>query len=516
MNPIHKLPIDPYQEACVEAANRGVMTARVLIEKGTYVANIHPWLEPVLSHSNEAQLEKPINLINDNNLLTELAQSISDVIQFPVNTIFAHSLGVLASAMSKSFSFEYGSGVKPVNLYMVTAQPPSSGKSGVNDILTEPVHIAFEEINKAAIVERKKIMIRIGAIKAEIKNATTEAERFALEDQRTEQYELLAKHVVYTYAVDDATPEGTAKMALAQKGVFNIISAEADAINVILGGVYSDKPNFGVFLKGWDYERHQVARSGDGILAGHLNGCVAVIAQDESIKTILAAGEKGRGISERFLIVREPTKLGTRKFVGGRKIDPVIISQYHSLIHNIVRDAGTTLKFSDKAMDLINDYRLKVEPEMGDEGKYGNNMMRGFIGKVDKQVLKIASILHVADEWQEGGTKSSKVNISTVRRALNIFKAIAESYISAADELGYTGDESEYKKIEEKLTDYMQKNKAIITLSQLRDNIKNVKPFTGTPRLSKKLTEILLPVAEQNGLCVVHNGKIYINPHLKG
>ena len=516
MNPIHKLPIDPYQEACVEAANRGVMTARVLIEKGTYVANIHPWLEPVLSHSNEAQLEKPINLINDNNLLTELAQSISDVIQFPVNTIFAHSLGVLASAMSKSFSFEYGSGLKPVNLYMVTAQPPSSGKSGVNDILTEPVHLAFESINKTAIVERKKLMIRIGNIKREMKNAETEAQKFALEDERTEVNELLAKQTVYTYAVDDATPEGTAKMALNQRGVFNIISAEADAINVILGGVYSEKPNYAVFLKGWDYERHQVARSTQEIMAGHLNGCVAVIAQDESIKTILAAGEKGRGISERFLIVREPTKLGTRKFVGGRKIDPVIVAKYHKLIHNIVRERAVTLKIPDKGIDLINKYRLEVEPEMGDEGKYGNNMMRGFIGKVDKQVLKIACILHAAKEWQEGEGRNTRVSTSTIRKALDIFKAIAESYISAADELGYTGDESEYKKIEEKLTDYMQKNKAIITLSQLRDNIKNVKPFTGTPRLSKKLTEILLPVAEQNGLCVVHNGKIYINPHLKG
>tara|TARA_R110000744_G_scaffold380568_1_gene503229 strand:+ start:11665 stop:13248 length:1584 start_codon:yes stop_codon:yes gene_type:complete len=508
-----------------EAVSAGIMPARLLIERGSYktLGAINYWDAPIMSDSLEPEERgSKIKLAEEKNLLSDLCWSISKAIQFPVNTIYAHGMGVVASAMSKSFSFEYGHGTKPVNLYVVTAQPPSTGKSGVNELLVEPVHHAFDTINEKAIVERKKAKIRMSAIKRELKDAaknpaSTEEQKFALEDEMTALYKSHDKHVVYTYALDDATPEATAKIALGQNGLFNIISAEADAINIILGGVYSDKKaNFGIFLKGWDSERHHVARASQEVMSGRVTGNICVIAQDESIRTILAAGESGRGISERFLLVRESTYLGKRVFNKGVKVCDTLLAKYSKLIFNIVREDGVTLQFSAKSKDLINEYRSTLEPEMADSGRYGNNMMRGFMGKADKQIMKIASVLHVIDNWAEKGDRSTQVRDSTTRSAIKFFKDIAESYITAADELGFTGCESEYIKVEEKLQQYAEKGKLTMSVAQLRSNLKNIKPFTGTPNLTHKLKNILLPAMESNNICVVHDGKIHINPYLKG
>lgn len=514
----HLQAVDSDSAIYAEANSRGVMPARIAIENNIYshLGAARYWREPMISSQDTGSLESGLSLLGDD-LLSDLSRSISQTIQFPENTIFAHGLGVVASAMSKSFRFEYGNSDKPVNLYVVTAQPPSTGKSGVNEILSEPVHEAFETVNKTAAVEQKKIKIRLASAKAQMKKAETKEQQFAIEDEITDLYKQHDKHTVYTYALDDATPEATAKIALSQKGLFNIISAEADAINVILGGVYSDKKaNYGIFLKGWDAERHHVARSGQETMSGRVVGNIAVIAQDESIKTILEAGESGRGISERFLIVREKTFLGSRTFGKTKPLNSLLTAEYGRMIFNIVREKAITFKFSDEASTLINRYREQLEPEMGDHGLYSNNMMRGFIGKADKQIMKIASILHCIENWRDGGAKSCEIQDTTVKIAMKIFKAIVSAYTSAADELGFTGADSEYKKVEEKIIAYAEKGKHTVTVSQLRSNLKGIKPFTGTPQLTIKLREVLLPALEDSGICIVHKDKIYINPHLKG
>lgn len=497
----------------------GMSPAQISIEQGTYPKYGIPefWAEPLLSGNIEAEPPNSIRLAENKNMLSDLSWSISKAFQFPVNTIFTHGLAVVASAMSKAFKFEYQQSRKPVNLYVVTAQPPSTGKSGVNDILSEPVHLAFEAINQTATIKRKKAKIRIAAVKNELKNASSKEEQFALEDELTELFKEHDKHTVYIYSADDATAEGLSKLAANQKGMFNIISAEADAINVILGGVYSDKKsNHGIFLKGWDAERVSIVRASKDNISFIATGTIAVIAQDESIKTILEAGESGRGISERFLLVREKTFLGKRDFNNTHVVDKELTAEYSRMIFNLTRETDVTLKFSRDSSVLINKYREELEPKMADDGEYSNNMMRGFVGKADKQIMKIASILHAMENWRDNGSKSCEIDTTTTISAIKIFKEYVKSYTAAADELGFTGIESEYQKIEERLQTYADKGKLTLTVSQLRSNIKDVKPFTGTPNLTTKLREVILPVLETNNICVVHNSKIYINPHLRG
>jgi len=517
--------IDHVEYAINQERATGKLAARILLESGKYpkVGAIHVWANPADDDNDNESLAK-INIVPNIGLLSDMAREVSAAIQFPVNTAFGHGLGIVASAMSKSFRFDYYGKEKPVNLYVVGAQPPSSGKSGVHEEFSDPVQMAFDAINQSAAQEQRKIKIRIASIKKEMKGASNANEVLAFDNDLQKLYTQNDKHCIYTYFVDDATPEGISKMMAKQKGIFNIVSAEADAINIILGNVYGDKKaNHGVFLKGWDAEMISIARSSSDDINCRAIGTIAVIAQSESIKSILEAGLSGRGISERFLLIMESTLLGKRKFVdeSGNAIDfkriaAEVSSDYYKMIFNLVREDKITLKFDAGSMNIIAKYRAVLEPEMGDTGIYSNNMMRGFVGKADKQIMKIASILHAIEEWREGGTKQCLISVATVQQALHIFKEITKSYLEAADKLGFAGNNAEYDKILERILNYCEKGKLVVPFSTLRSNLKDVKPFTGTPRLSDRIKNVLMPMLEQKRICVLHEGKIYINPHLKG
>jgi hypothetical protein len=106
------------------------------IRQLTAISELESYPEPDLPSSEEQF--NPVNLIKDNDktMLSEYCRSIAKTIQFPLSTVYAHSLGCIAAAMNKSFFVELRGDVSPVNLYIVSSQPPSTGKSGVNKYLS--------------------------------------------------------------------------------------------------------------------------------------------------------------------------------------------------------------------------------------------------------------------------------------------------------------------------------------------------------------------------------------------
>jgi len=101
-------------------------------------------------------------------LLTEMSKDFAHSIQFPKSTAWLHGLGCIASAMTKSFSFTYYNKTKPVNLYVVTAQPPSTGKSAINELFSDPIRDAYGDINAINKPKRRKIKREIASLEKQI------------------------------------------------------------------------------------------------------------------------------------------------------------------------------------------------------------------------------------------------------------------------------------------------------------------------------------------------------------
>jgi hypothetical protein len=262
-------------------------------------ANIkNPMYWPDIDYiSSEDREYADVNLIKHGGWFGELCNAVGNEYKFPSNTVFLHGLAVLSAAVNRTFKYQYYNEQCACNLYAVTAQPPSSGKSGVNNFFCKPVAIAFDTLNKENAKKRSRLTKEL----KEIESQNDKAGGF--ED---EVYEMQAKikslgHI--EYAVSNTTAESAESKAFKQGGMINIISAEAEAISVIMGSTYGDpskSANYELFLKAWDNEWLSSSRITRGDNAAFVFGSVAVIAQQDAIKSILKAGMSGRGVSERI------------------------------------------------------------------------------------------------------------------------------------------------------------------------------------------------------------------------
>lgn len=475
------------------------------------------WPDPIMPEDCEdQQFQKHIDVVDctRKDLLTTFSLDIAEQIQFPVNTIFLHGLGVIASAMTKSFSYEYFGNISPVNLYIVTSQPPSTGKSGVNSFFVNPVRNAFVDFNKKQIGRRNKLEAEIKELQVDLKSATNDAEIDMLTSDLFDTEEKFVNTPVYKYAVSNTTPEALENLAFSQCNTWNIISDEAGAINVVLGNMYSEHTltNADIILQSWDGDWLSSNRVTRKAGEGYVRGSIAVIAQDETISTILEAGSRGNGVSERFLLYREANMLGQRDHLKFIPVDDEIKARYALLVNRLVFSDKTLFKFSDESMNLIRENKVKIEPHLSDGEQYSNNMLRGAVGKMDKQVMKISCILHVIENW--GKSQPTTIECKSVKWAIKIYKQLMKMYIHAADSQGFIGDRSEIEEIIKQFRKFLDKRKTQITSSALRDYVKHRPIFKNRPKLAAYLKDNVLPNCQKLDLCQVIDNTIYINPKL--
>lgn len=457
------------------------------------------------------------------NIIESFSKAISKTVKFPVNTVMLHGMGCLSSVISRNFSYVYkGDKEEPCNLFVVTAQPPSTGKSGVNSYWMDPMRIAIKGLNEKRAFEKFKIDSDIKGLKDQLKNTGDErlAEDIAKLIKRSENMGPLK------LSLDDATPEALEKQMSLQDGWANIVSDESDAVNVMLGFSYGDsankKTNHGIFLKMYAGEFHSSSRITRDGFEGYIRGSFAVLAQAEAVEQILRAGESGRGISERILLMREPHMLGSRNMLTYEPMPPEIKGDYINMVNRIVHEQPTVLTFNDSAKRELDNLRNEIEREMGDQGKYSDNMTRGAMGKADKHVCKIASILWVASEWAVTGHKRKEIGLKTTQRAIEIFKELARTYLQETESRGYSGDAPkinatvEYmkKKLQKDLKDAKAaKTYPSITFEMLSNSLRSRKEFANC-QASDVLKAVIMPKLEADGYVIRVRNRFYVSHKL--
>ena len=486
-----------------------------------YLKNPNYWPVPYEDNAEDAKYSD-VDLISfaGENPLSTYCKEISKQIQFPVNTALLHGLGIVSSAMNINFRYSYHGEEKPANLYVVTAQPPSTGKSGINSKLADPVREAYSRVAKTNRAYRAVSEKNIERMDKELASAKQEMAIKSLVIEIEKEQEFLNSKPNYVYSVDDVTPEALEALAGKQAGLFNVVSAEADAITVLLGENYGDgkgSANHNVFLKAWDYEHLSSARVSRDATSCQVYGSIVVIAQDTSIDSILNAGRSGRGIAERILMLREKSYLGERVHQRRKVVSDKAKNDYIRLIDNIVDEQEKiVLSVDDKGMDAIDEYRNNLEPMMKSGGEYSNNMIVGVVGKADKNTLKIAAVLHICDQWSGKIPKKSKlISHGTITQAIVIFNSLIETFVDAADSKGFTGQKTELTAIMDWFEKYQEKNRGkSITVRKMRDAIKRKPEFGLISDLTKKIRDEYLPELEARGVIVYNKQDIFLNPRL--
>lgn len=490
--------------------------------KSPLVSRPEFWPEPLEDANLNPDYYADIDLCSYGNgdILTELSKSIAQSVQFPRSTVFMHGLGVIAAALSKSFYVKQYRAKKPVTIYTVTAQPPSTGKSSVNNTFCHPIRDAYDEINKANRKERSRLSRAIKGLEKEIAIADKKGEMYKVEQMEDDIFDLnedLKKFPDWRFAIDDATPEAMETLAGAQQGMVNIVSAEADSVNIMLGSVYGDKKaNYGIVLKAWDGERHESVRVTRDAYSGYVRMCIAVIAQDESIDAILKAGMSGRGVSERVFLLRERTLLGSRDLANYKPVDDKLYLSYINLIRNILNVSDrVVLNVCKESEKILTAYRVRLEPSLGDRGEFSNRMLRGFVGKCENHITHIAAVLHCVKHWAPNGNRSTEIDFNSISHAIKIFDDLVKFYVKAADSLGYAGINSEIECVKNYLARSAERGRLKVTIQNIRDSVKGNKAFSGVAQINSRLKEEVLPALEEGHFCYQFKNTVYINPRLK-
>jgi len=461
-------------------------------------------------------------LAGRDDVLSNFVEAISASVQFPKSTAYLHGLGVLSAAMVESFFYKFnGSYSNTVALYTAGVQPPSTGKSGINEYLSDPIRECYNEKRKASGGVRLKIEKQIAGAQKAIKSAHHPNELDELAREIIKLEEELQKYPNYKFSSNDPTAEGCEKLVQRNGGFCNVISDEAAAIKVILGIVYGNGAgtgNNGIFLRLWDNGYMSVDRASRDGFEGRVRGTVCLLAQDTAVESILLAGQGGEGISERFLIIREKNLLGRRNHENYTPVSAVLIEDYRLLVQNIVDTVGPVyFTLTPEAERLVRAVKQEHEPLMADGAKFSASMLRGVVGKDDKQILKIASVLHCVENWKEGGARGTEIGIGSVIAAVSIFNQLLQTYVAAADSKGFSGEKTELKQIIEILVKRASKMELKSNFRNLRDTIKN-KPQFNAENLTSKIKTDYLPNLEKLGYLVFdrETGDFYINPLLKG
>lgn len=516
-------------EQVIEVAKaEGLPPLRVAINANGYRQSQSFWKAPVEIDSGNDKYPV-ISLGNDSDVVGKLSRNAARSVQFPESSAYMHFVGCVSAAMLGRFTVDYHGTQQPTALYVVTSQPPSTGKSAINSLSIAPMIAETERLNEARKRERKKILAKLSALAKEMKQEKAPSEMASLFEEKEDLEEKLERLCDIVFPVSDTTPEGLARINNRQ-GNFAVISDEATSVNSLLGMTYGDgskKTNSELVLKAWDAGNVSIARANaDNNMSFVAMGCISVIAQDETINAIMNAGARGIGVSERFLLVREKSFLGERVFVNDNgestyePIDGGLKADYFKLIHAIMSEVDVKLTVSKSAMKYLNNARQAMEPHLADGGKYSHTMLRGALGKFDKQAIRIASVLHVIRNWfspnGSNAPKSREIELDTMQEAVIMFNELSKTYLSSASSAGHAGDSAEMNKLIDLLIKSGKQGKGVVGLRALYEAARKVRPFEGQAGTMTRIKDHLLPMLDEKNYTCLIGDKIYVNPRLLG
>lgn len=385
-----------------------------------------------------------INIHLEDTIIGMVAKEVSVNRQFPLETATLTALAVASHAVGMTYCCAYRDGQRlPIGLYALSEQPPGTAKTSVLNYFMSGIYDALMHIN----AERIKLLNMIKRSARDKKGEMTEQEEKDVENNQP-----------ITAPLTDITPEALDAVLGRQNGWFQAASTEQALVNVLVGGLYSDKPasNFDLVLKGFNGEWHSSSRIGRAGYSGFPHGGIVVISQDGVIDTILSRSD-GTGLSERCLMLTEGNMFGYRSRQNSKRNSTAKLdfsNRITSIVKRLVNNESMALndlrplKFTDEAMDFIDEQMDQVEYMLKDGGEYSSNMFRGMWSKMDIQIMKVAATIH-ALSYPAGKEIDQMIDTESVALATCVVKVILMGIVDICENKGFLGKSVEREKLEE-------------------------------------------------------------------
>jgi len=355
-----------------------------------------------------------------------MARETAAATQTPTDLAVAVGLGVLAATVGGRVEVEVRTDwYEPTNLYVAPIALSGEGKSPVIRALARPLR----DIERARIAgmraqveiqqaKHDRLVKRLHRLQETAAKTGDIADEVAADDLVVELANK-SRPVHPRLLVDDVTPEALISL-LAAHGSIAAISAEAGLFG-ILAGRYSGDHNLDAVLKAWSGEEIRVDRKGrPPEFVEHPALTLVLTPQPIAMAAVLADPiMRDRGLVGRFLYVAPDTLQGSRD-TRSALLTEDMVNEWADLLWRIFgatslpeatqntqdpsgsRSSGgfegssPVIRISPEALEVWHQFRERLEPKLGPDGELFG--ISSWVSKLDGQVIRIAGLLHIADD----------------------------------------------------------------------------------------------------------------------
>ena len=422
--------------------------------------------------------------VDDNHILKRLALEIATVTNIPKNTVFLIGLGITSTMAVRHRQVAYQHrGAIPTGLSIATEQPSGTGKSQCMETFQKPYQHIFQNRREGLLMALR-----------------------SLDPKDKAGREAITEELSISFLVTDATPEALSATLPANYGLFGMASCEQALFNTVLGKSYGDgrANNNELLLKSFNGEYTHIIRISRDGYSGNVGGAVVLCAQEGSIDTLVTESN-GTGLAERFLVLAEPNKIGTRDYLNVPAMTETVLEEYKKICERVaakifhepkpLKDLPL-LTISSEGWRLINEFRNKIEPLRADGNKYSHGSLRGATGKVDMQIMKIAANLQILESPQ------LEIDLNFVKSAIEIVSDLLDEHCNLLESKGFIGTKSEYTAV----INYLTRAKRAGSV-EIANALRGVVPFKTMTGSKAAVIKSTLKGMKNAGLLVEVEGK---------
>jgi len=365
-------------------------------------------------------------------------EGLAAQIRTPVDLPSMAVIVALSTAVAGKVRLEVAANwIEPVNVFAGIVMPPASGKSPVLKQVMRPIEAHERRLadqartrNQEFESKRRILEERIRKVEREAANAKTDDARYAAQSDlvslRAEERQL-PWPIEPRRVTSDCTPEKLAQLMAEQGGRIAYVSSEGGIFDLMLGRYSkSGGPNIDVFLQGWSGDTIRVDRLGRGL--DHVDDPALTIGVTIQPAVLEAMADqpalRGRGLPARFLWAVPDSLIGRRE-PNPPSLCPSWIEQYHTMMGELLQlpvpaceEQVPVLRLSPEARELFADFNTRIEPRLGERGDLG--ALPDWSGKLQSQLVRIATLLHVASSAGENGALQGPVGAKEMRGALEV------------------------------------------------------------------------------------------------
>lgn len=411
---------------------------------------------PAPEEVTEGELDLLKHVPNDH-IIKKLSLAVHYATQIPRSTTFLIGIGTFSSMACREYNvaYQYGGSI-PVGLYVIAEQPSGTSKSRLINTFLNPFQAVYQK-------HREEVQNKLKG----------------LDKKDVDAKAILDAALAVPLNITNATPEALEGSLCHTHGAFSADSSEQGLTNSLLGLSYTGEGranNNDVLLNGFDggfMASMRITRTG---YSGCVAGSVVLAAQEGSVDSVLHQSN-GTGLAERFLMIAEPHNLGKRDHLKSKQISPEAVEDYKNICErfalNIFNEpkpykARNSLWINEEGWKAINIFRNEIEPLIVNGGRYSHSSLRGAVGKVDMQIMKLSANLQLLADLHpiEGLIKREYVE-----SAIRIAADLLEVHLSLLNSKEFSGENAECAAV----ISYLSKKDAVI--NDLINSLRRTQPF---------------------------------------